>query len=116
MFTKGGETRNVFFYDVEADGLSLDDKREFVEKNDLPHCLSRWRSRDAYSYTDRTDKSFLVPVAEIRDADYDLSVRRYRQIIYEEEVYDTPRVILGRMKSLNDEIVSDLAELAEIIE
>lgn len=115
LFTKGGETRDVFFYDVGADGFSLDDKRELVEENDLPHCLNRWRLRNAKSDTDRASKSFFVSAAEIRDADYDLSVRRYKQVVYEEEQYDTPRVILERMKSLNHEITSDLVELEEML-
>lgn len=115
LFTKGGESRDVFFYDVQADGFSLDDKREPVQENDLPHCLDRWRLRDANSDTDRTSKCFFVPAAEIRNADYDLSVRRYKQMTYEDEEYDTPRVILGRMKSLNSEIASGLAELEEML-
>ena len=115
MFTKGGETRDVFFYDVQADGRSLDDKREPVDENDLPDCIARWRSRNAKQDTDRTSKAFFVSAAEIRAVDYDLSLSRYKETLFCEEEYDAPRVILGRMKSLNDEIVSDLTDLEEIL-
>jgi type I restriction enzyme M protein len=111
VFTKGGRTDNVFFYDVQADGLSLDDKRELVDENDLPDCLKRWRSRDAKRDIDRAQKGFFIPASEIREASYDLSLNRYTENVYEEEEYDPPHVILERMKSLNDEIGSDLAEL-----
>ena len=79
VFTKGGRTDNVFFYDVEADGFSLDDKREPVDENDLPDCLARWRARDPKKDTDRTAKAFFVPAKEIREANYDLSLSRYQE-------------------------------------
>jgi type I restriction enzyme M protein len=115
VFTKGGRTDNVFFYDVEADGLSLDDKREPVDANDLPDCLARWRARNPKKDTDRTAKAFFVPVREIIEANYDLSLSRYKETVHEEEEYDPPQVILERMKSLNDEIATDLAELEEML-
>src|SRR5690606_20724632 len=115
IFTKGGRTDNVFFYDVEADGLSLDDKREPVTANDLPDCLARWRSRDPAKNTDRTSKAFFVSAAEIKEAGYDLSLNRYKERVYEEEDYDAPHVILGRIKVLNDEIADDLTELEEML-
>ena len=115
VFTKGGRTDNVFFYDLQADGFSLDDKREKVTENDLPDCLTRWRTRDHEKDTDRTDKAFFVPVEEIKEANFDLSLSRYKEIVYEEEEYDPPQVILKRMKALNDKISSDLAELGEML-
>ena len=115
FFTKGGATREVFFYDVKADGLSLDDKREPVEENDLPDCIVRWRARDPARDTDPTDKAFFVPATEIKEAGYDLSLNRYKETVYEEEEYDPPQVILERMKTQNDEIVSDLTELEEML-
>ena len=116
VFTKGGETRDVFFYDIEADGRSLDDKREPIEDDDLPDCLCRWRTRDARKDTDRSSKAFFVPAAEIRGTGYDLSPVRYREASYEPEDYEPPQTILTRMTSLNDKIVSDLAELAEMLD
>ncbi len=69
VFTKGGETKDVFFYDIRADGRSLDDKREPVEENDLPDCLARWHERDPAKDTNRTDKAFFVRAAEIKKAE-----------------------------------------------
>lgn len=115
VFTKGGRTDNVFFYDVQADGRSLDDKREPVTENDLPDCLARWRSRDPALDTDRTEKAYFVSVEEIRKVGYDLSVNRYNETDYQEEEYEPPQVILERMKALNDDISADLAELEEML-
>lgn len=116
VFTKGGETKDVFFYDVQADGFSLDDKREKITENDLPDCLSRWRTGDSKTDIDRTAKAFFVPADEIRDAGYDLSLSRYKETVFEEEKYDPPQVLLERMKILNDEIGADLAELEGMLE
>jgi type I restriction enzyme M protein len=115
VFTKGGRTDNVFFYDIEADGFSLDDKREPVAENDLPDCLSRWRTRNPKKDTDRTAKAFFVPAAEIRASSYDLSLNRYKERVHQQEEYDPPQVILEQMKALNNDIASDLAELEELL-
>jgi type I restriction enzyme M protein len=115
VFTKGGRTDSVFFYEIIADGFSLDDKREPVAENDVPDCLSHWRTRDPKKDTDRTASAFFVPAPEIREANYELSPNRYRKRMREEEEYDLPRVILGRMKALNEEIASDLTELEEML-
>jgi type I restriction enzyme M protein len=116
VFTKGGRTDNVFFYDVQGDGFSLDDKRERREdEDDLPDCLARWRARDPQKDTDRTAKAFFVPAKEIREENYDLSLGRYKETIYKEEEHDPPQVILERMKTLTDDIASDLAELEEML-
>ena len=88
VFTKGGKTDNVFFYDVEQDGFSLDDKREpQPDKDDLPDMLERWKKRHEEDNTDRTRKHFFVPADEIRERNYDLSINRYKEIVYEEEEY-----------------------------
>jgi type I restriction enzyme M protein len=115
VFTKGGRTDHVFFYEIRADGFSLDDKREPTDSNDLPNCLARWKSRDPKRDTDRTAPAFFVPAAEIRDANYDLSLGRYKDTIYEEEEYEPPYVILGRMKALNGEIANYISELEEML-
>ena len=115
VFTKGGRTDDIFFYDVEADGLSLDDKRESIEANDLPGCLKAWKSRDPKHDTDRQQKSFFVPVNEIREANYDLSLSKYKVRLHAEESYDDPAVILDRMKKLNEDIATDLGELEELL-
>ncbi|MFK5927185.1 MAG: class I SAM-dependent DNA methyltransferase [Desulfuromusa sp.] len=111
IFTKGGETRDVFFYDVQNDGLSLDDKRNPVNANDLPDCLECWKNRDTEKDTDRTQKAFFVPADEIRSNKYDLSLNRYKEEIYEEVEYEEPRVILSKLRDLESEIQADLDEL-----
>jgi type I restriction enzyme M protein len=115
VFTKGGRTDNVFFYDVKADGFSLDDKRDPIEETDLPGCLASWQARNANKNSDRKSKSFVVPAAEIREANYDLSLNRYQDRVYEDEAYESPKIILDRMKSLNDDISRELAELEEML-
>ncbi len=111
VFVKGGQTENVWFYDMEADGYSLDDKREKVTENDIPDIIARWKTRDPKAPTDRTAKAFLVPAQEIRDNKYDLSINRYKEVKHEEVQYDPPKVILARLRSLEDEIRKDLDEL-----
>ena len=111
VFTKGGRTDDVFYYDVQADGFSLDDKREKIEENDLPDLIKHWKARDPKKDTDRTAKAFFVPVQEIRDNKYDLSINRHKEIVYEEENFDPPKEILTRMKKLEMEIMKDMEEL-----
>ena len=115
VFTKGGRTDNVFFYDVQADGFSLDDKRDPVKDNDLPDALARWKSRDPAKDTNRTAKAFFVPAAAIRAQKYDLSLSRYRETVHVEEEFDKPQVILERMKALHADIAKDMAALEEML-
>jgi type I restriction enzyme M protein len=115
VFTKGGKTEGVFYYDVQNDGYSLDDKRNKIEADDLPDMIARWASRDADKDTDRTDKAFFVPAKEIRDNKYDLSITRYKQEKHVEEAYEEPKVLLKRLLSLEDEIVRELRELEEML-
>lgn len=115
VFTKGGETRDVFFYDVQADGLSLDDKRTPIEANDLPDCLERFKKRDPKQDTDRTTKAFFVYAQEIRDNKYDLSLNRYKQDVYAEVQYEAPLVILAKLRELENEIQQDLDVLEGLL-
>ncbi len=115
VFTKGGRTDNVFYFDVQADGFSLDDKRQEVKENDLPELLTRWKNRDAKRDTDRTSKAFFVSAEEIRNNKYDLSINRYKQVVHEEEKYDPPKEILARMKTLETEILSEIEHLEALI-
>ena len=80
IFVKGGETEHVWFYDMQADGYSLDDKRDKIEANDIPDVVARWRTRDPKKDTDRTAKAFFVPVDEIEENGYDLSINRYKEV------------------------------------
>ena len=115
IFTKGGRTDNVFFYDVQADGFSLDDKRDKIEADDLPYVLTRWRERDPAKDTDRTAKAFFVPTTDIKANKYDLSISRYKEVVYEEMEYDPPQEILTRMKSLHADIAEDMTDLEEML-
>ncbi len=115
VFVKGGRTEHVWFYDMEADGYSLDDKREKVAENDIPHALSSFRGRDAASDIDRTAKAFFVPVGEIEANKWDLSINRYKERAHVEVPYDSPRVILGRLRQLEAEINSGLDELEGLL-
>jgi type I restriction enzyme M protein len=115
FFTKDGRTTDVWFYDVQADGYSLDDKRDPVEANDLPDVRKRWAKRNPKKDTDRTAKAFFVPKAEIAGNGYDLSINRYKEIVHEEVEYDPPKVIIGRLKKLEAEIANDLEALEAML-
>ena len=150
IFTKGGATSNVWFYDLQNDGFSLDDKRNPIAANDLPHLVSCWQhyrrqnqlpvgnfigdqlqrqlqaqyphnehlhrpdgaERD---YLDRTQSAFIVPKSEIVAQKYDLSINRYKEVVYQEEQYEAPTVILGKLKALENEILADLNELEKML-
>ncbi len=105
-----GGTENVWFYDMQADGLSLDDKRQPVDANDIHDILARWEKPNE-SKRARTEKSFLVPKAEIAENDYDLSINRYKEIVYEEVSYDPPAVLLKRIGKLESGITAGIEEL-----
>jgi type I restriction enzyme M protein len=133
FFTKTGTggTDEVWFYDVRADGMSLDDKRtmlvsedqfgpvasvDFVvanhEKNNLPDVLDRWRQRETSERSRaRTDQSFTVPKAEIAENDYDLSFNRYKETIHDEVEYPEPAEIIANLRKLDDQIRTGLDEL-----
>ena len=119
LFTKtnSGGTDDVWFYDMQADGFSLDDKRTpQPEKSDLADILARWQKRKAEKKRARTDQSFLVPKTEIAENDYDLSINRYKEVEYEAVEYDPPKVILGRLAELEKEIAKGRAELEGMLE
>lgn len=111
VFTKGGKTEHVWFYNVENDGYSLDDKRDPIKDNDLPDALARWKKKNPRKNRDRTSKCFSVPVQEIKDQKYDLSFNRYKEVIHEEVEYESPKAILKKLRALEKEIAKDLDEL-----
>jgi len=116
IFTKSGKTRDVWFYDVENDGFSLDDKRQKIDENDLPDCLKRWQKKDPAKESDRKEKAFFVPKDEIVKNNYDLSLRRYKDFIYEEEDLEPPQIILQTLKSSELSISNDLNELSKYVD
>ena len=114
--TNSGGTDQVWFYDMRADGFSLDDKRSpQPDTSDLPDILSRWQNRAAETERQRTDQSFLVPGAEIVGNDYDLSINRYKEVEYEAVHHDPPRVILQRLARLEEEIAAGRKELEGLL-
>ena len=117
FFTKtgAGGTDKVWFYDMKADGLSLDDKRQAVEANDIPDIISRYENLSAEENRQRTEQSFMVPVEEIRDNGYDLSINKYKEIVYEKVEYEPTSVILGKINALESEIQQELAELQKML-
>ena len=117
FFTKtgAGGTDKVWFYDMKADGLSLDDKRQAVEANDIPDIISRYENLSAEENRQRTEQSFMVPVEEIRDNGYDLSINKYKEIVYEKVEYEPTSVILGKINALEAEIQQELAELRKML-
>ncbi len=118
LFTKtnSGGTDDVWFYDMQADGYSLDDKRTPQPDNsDLTDILARWRNRVAERQRARTDQSFLVPKPEIAGNDYDLSINRYKEVEYEGVEYDPPNVILERLAALEETIAKGREELERLL-
>ena len=115
FFTKGDTTDKVWFYDMQADGLSLDDKRDPVDECDIPDILEKWANLDPSGENDRTSQAFFVDRKEIEENDYDLSLNRYKEIVYEPIEYDPPLVIIKQLKELEAKIMSDLNELEEMI-
>jgi type I restriction enzyme M protein len=113
--TNSGGTENVWFYDMQADGFSLDDKRTEQETSDLDDILQRWQNRDAEADRARTDQSFLVPKSEIAENEYDLSINRYKEIVYEEVEYDPPQDILKNLRQLENDITQGIQKLEEMV-
>lgn len=117
IFTKtgAGGTENVWFYDMQADGYSLDDKRNEVTENDIPDIINRFHNLEQEASRKRTEKSFLVPKQEIIDNDYDLSINKYKEIEYIPEEYPPTSELLAELKAMEEEINQGLAELEEIL-
>ena len=118
LFTKtdSDETKDVWFYDVRADGFSLDDKRNPTpDRDDLPDVLERWQNLSAEADRARTDQSFLVPKADIVAQGYDLSINRYKEIEYDEVEHRPPLEIIADIEKLNAEIAEGLDELRAML-
>lgn len=117
LFTKTGhsDTDKVWFYEMRADGFSLDDKRTPVSENDIPDIVARFHDLAAEESRARTEQSFLVPKEEIVANDYDLSINKYKQTEYVREEYPSTQEILTDLNELELEITSALAELEELL-
>lgn len=117
IFTKTGHggTDNVWFYDMTADGFSLDDKRTPISENDIPDIIERFRNREKEVQRARTEKSFFVPKQEIVDNSYDLSINKYKQVEYVPIEYPAPQEIMDKILELDAEIAKELEELKEML-
>jgi len=113
IFTKttDGGTDKVWFYDMTTDGYSLDDKRNPIASNDIPDIVTRYQNLSVETARSRTDKSFLVPVQEIRDNKYDLSINRYKEVVYEEKTYAAPVTIIAEIEALDTQRAELLKQL-----
>lgn len=117
VFTKtgAGGTENVWFYDMKADGFSLDDKRSPVSENDIPDIINRFHNLEQESERVRTEQSFFVPKQEIVDNGYDLSINKYKQVEYVPEEYPSTLEIMTELYELEMKISTGLAELEEML-
>ncbi|MEK6959818.1 MAG: class I SAM-dependent DNA methyltransferase [Nanoarchaeota archaeon] len=110
VFTKGGQTKDVWFYDMKSDGFSLDDKRDLIDgKGDIPDIVERFKNKQS------GENSIIVSFEDIRSNDYNLSISRYKEVKHEEVVYEKPEAIIERVMKREEEITKELAELKRII-
>ena len=118
MFTKGGETNKVWFYDMQSDGFSLDDKRNKLDDDgDIPDIIEKWKAikEDSTIEPTKEDKWFWIEKEEIVGNDYDLSINKYKKVEYEEVVYEKPEVILDKIEALEKSILEDIAALKGMV-
>ena len=117
IFTKTGHggTDKVWFYDMKTDGYSLDDKRTVVNDNDIPDIIERFNNLDKEIDRKRTDQSFLVDKKEIINNDYDLSINKYKEVVYEKVEYPPTSEILAEIETLNKEIEKNFEELKALL-
>lgn len=117
IFTKTnhGGTDNVWFYDMTADGFSLDDKRTPVNESDIPDIIERFKNLDKEADRKRTDKSFMVPKQDIVDNDYDLSINKYKEVEYVKVEYPPTSEIMANIREIETEIGKEMDELEKLL-
>lgn len=117
VFTKtgAGGTDKVWFYDMKADGFSLDDKRNAIDDNDIPDIIERFHRLENEGERKRTEQSFFVPKEEIVGNDYDLSINKYKEIEYVPVEYPPTSEIMAKLHELEAEIAKNLAELDNML-
>lgn len=118
VFTKtnSGGTDKVWFYDMKADGYSLDDKRSLISDNDIPDVVARFHNLQVEENRSRKEQSFLVPVEEIRNNDYDLSINKYKEVEREKVEYEPVADILARLEKTESEYLISYSELYKMLE
>ena len=117
IFTKTGHggTDNVWFYDMTADGFSLDDKRTPIAENDIPDIIERFKNLDKEADRKRTEKSFMVPKKDIVDNDYDLSINKYKEVEYVAVEYPPTSEIMTNIREIEMEIGKEMEELERLL-
>ncbi len=117
IFTKTGHggTDDVWFYDMTADGFSLDDKRTEIKDNDIPDIISRFKNLEAEKDRKRTDKSFMVSKKEIADNDYDLSINKYKEVEYVAVEYPPTSEIMTNIREIEKQISKEMDELENLL-
>ena len=113
--TEHGGTDNVWFYDMQADGLTLDDKRSPIADNDIPDIIERFRNRDTELDRKRTDQSFMVSKQEIVDNAYDLSINKYKEVEYVPVEYPPTSEIMANIREIEMEIGNEMEELEKLL-
>lgn len=113
--TEHGGTDQVWFYDMTADGFSLDDKRAPVAENDIPDIIERFRNLDKEADRKRTDKSFMVPKKDIVDNAYDLSINKYKEVEYVPVEYPPTSEIMENIRGIEEEIRKEMDELEKLL-
>lgn len=113
--TEHGGTDQVWFYDMTADGFSLDDKRAPVAENDIPDIIERFRNLDKEADRKRTDKSFMVPKKDIVDNAYDLSINKYKEVEYVPVEYPSTSEIMANIRGIEEEIRKEMDELEKLL-
>ena len=116
IFTKGGDTDKVWFYQMDNDGYSLDDKRNKTEQSDLQDIIAQYRSRSTVEDNNtRESKHFHITKQEIIENEYDLSLSKYKQEVYEEVQYEKPELIFAKLEAIEANIMKGIAELKGLI-
>ena len=113
--TNAGGTDKVWFYDMQADGYSLDDKRQEIEDNDIPDIIARYKNLEQEEDRKRTEQSFFVPVEEIQQNGYDLSINKYKEIEYVPVEYPSTSELMGSLSKTYKNVEKVFAELQELI-
>ncbi len=113
--TESGGTDNVWFYDMRADGYSLDLKRTEVSENDIPDIIERFNHLDTEKDRKRTEQSFFVPLEEIRANDYDLSISKYKQTEYKPVEYPPTSEIIAELEQIEGQIAAEMVELKKLL-
>lgn len=113
--TGHGGTDKVWFYDMKADGRSLDDKRSEVKENDIPDIIARFKNLEAENDRKRTNQSFFVEKQEIVDNAYDLSINKYKEIEYIPVEYPPTSEIMSNLRILEKEVQESMSELEKML-